>query len=179
MNFSTLKALAIPEGDVVKIESSGVALWEMPSSYKNWVRYSTESDGTTIYNGGLGYKENYRIRSGGAEAGTTDTVITGFIPFKLGDVLRIYPPFTGQNTSNTLNFYNASFTHLGQITDSGSRYGICTTAYDSVVADGVSKLTYLDSFDSSIAYVRVGNQLSKMDNSGANFIVTINEEITD
>jgi hypothetical protein len=34
---------------------------------RNEVRYSTEADGVTIYNGGLGYKYGYRVRSGGAE----------------------------------------------------------------------------------------------------------------
>ena len=34
---------------------------------KNWVPYSTEADGITIYNDGLGYKEGYRLSSSGAE----------------------------------------------------------------------------------------------------------------
>jgi hypothetical protein len=81
-------------------------LWQAVT-YKNWVKYSTESDGITIYNGGLGYKDGYRIRSGGAESGTKNGVCTGYIPYVKGDKLYIYPPFTGLNTINAINFYFA------------------------------------------------------------------------
>ena len=65
MMFSDLKSLTVPEGEVTKIAVGGVTIWE---NMKNWVKFSTEADGVTIYNGGLGYKNGYRVRSGGAEA---------------------------------------------------------------------------------------------------------------
>ena len=180
--FANTKALAIPEGEVVKVECNSVVLWEKPSSIKNWVQYSLESDGKTIYNGGLGYKEGYRLRSSGVEAEYAGIVCTGFIPFIKGDVLRISPRFTGLNTANTLNYYDSTFTHLGQVTDTGSGYGICNTAalvalYRSTVVNGVSVVTYTDEFDSRIAYIRIGNDLAAMGGSGANMVVTKNEEI--
>ena len=179
MDFSTLKALSIPEGVVKKIEVNGVVLWEEPSSYKNWVKYSTESDGVTIYNGGLGYKNGYRVRSGGAESSGNDFVCTGFIPFKKGDVLLIHPSFNGGNSWNTINFSDASFTNLGQVTDSGSLNGICTgkgSLYKSTLDGNVSKLIYTDEFDNSIAYIRVTHRPSSMTTLD-DFIITINEEI--
>jgi hypothetical protein len=70
-----------------------VALWRF-----NLMPFiSTEKDGITIYNGGLGYKNGYRVRSGGAEVTQQSAVCTGFIPFVKGDKLYIYPPFTGLN----------------------------------------------------------------------------------
>jgi hypothetical protein len=167
----------------VGVLSNCYTLWEAVT-YKNWVKYSTESDGVTIYNGGLGYKDDYRIRSGGAEAEAWGAAITGFIPLKRGETLRIYPAFTGLNTQNTINFFDSSFTNLGQITDGGVGYGICNgkeNLYKSTVIDGVSKLTLTDAHDSAIAYVRIGNGIAVDYGSpiktGAAMIVTVNEEI--
>lgn len=155
-------------------------LWEKPASYTNQVTISKDANGN-IYNG-VGYKNGYRIRSGGVEAEASDATCTGFIPFKKGDILRIYPAFVERNTNNAINFADASFTNLGQITDSGASYGVCQyklSIYDSVVVDGVSTLTYSDDFDANIAYVRITNSiLSSSDiSSGSEMIITINEEI--
>ena len=183
MDFSTLKELSIPEGAVNKIEAGGVVLWEKLWGYKNWVPYSTESDGKTIYNGGLGYKDGYRLRSGGAEGESAGVTITGFIPFVKGDKLYIYPPFNGGNTWNTVNFYDSSFAHLGQITDSGMCYGFCTKAFKTTLDGGVSVLdisAVTVSDVAKVAYVRIGNNIGNGDNaitSGAEMIITKNEEI--
>ena len=177
------KSLAVPEGKVKKITSGGAVLWK--SGPKNWVKYSTEADGVTIYNGGLGYKDNYRVRSGGAEQQTDGITITGFIPFVKGDKLYIYPPFTGGNTDNTINFYDASFACLGQITDGGSSYGICVnngSKFKTKVVNGVSVLDLSDNTASGVSdirYVRIGNNIESASpiSSGADMIVTVNEEI--
>lgn len=176
MIFSSIKNWAIPEGKVVKVESDGVVIWKEPSSLKNWVKYSTESDGKTIYNDGLGYKVGYRIRSGGAESASTYGVCIGFIPLKVGDVLSIYPAFTGRNTENTINFYDSSFSNLGQVTDSGSYSGICNSSYKTSVVNGVSTLTLNSSHNSNIAYVRIGHYTSATSN-GEDIIITVNQEI--
>jgi hypothetical protein len=150
------------------------------------VKYSTEADGVTIYNGGLGYKDGYRIRSGGAESASNNCVCTGFIPLKAGDTLRIYPPFRGFNTNNTINFADGNFGNLGQINDSGSAYGICATnrnAYMTSVVNGVTTLTLTDANDASIRYVRITHFIGTASGntseieSGSEMIVTINEEI--
>lgn len=156
-------------------------LWEKPTSYTNQVPISINADGS-IYNG-CGYKDGYRVRSGGAESESTYATCAGFIPFKNGDTLRIYPAFMERNVDNTINFADATFTNLGQITDSGGGYGICQgkqSIYDSVVIDGVSTLTYSDDFDANIAYVRITNNIYKDTSgisSGSEMIVTVNEEI--
>lgn len=183
MDFSKLKSLTIPEGKVKQIVAGGKVLWK--SGYKNWVLFSTEADGKTIYNGGKGYKNNYRIRSGGAEAGLSYCSITGYIPYVKGDKLYIYPPFTGLNTQNTINFYDSGFNNLGQITDSGAVYGICYISQKTKVVNGVTVLDISNttvSRDNEIAYVRVGNSINAPNEnnivSGAEMIITKNEEIT-
>lgn len=185
MDFSSLKKLTIGGVELKQLLINGVQVWK--SGYKNWVKYSTEADGVTIYNDGLGYKDGYRIRSGGAEAANPYSTVTGFIPFRKGDVLRILPKFTGLNTINTINFFDADHGNLGQINDNGGAYGICTTnrnSYLTTVIDGVSTLTYTDDIDQSVRYIRIthfilanGSVQSEID-SGSEVIVTINEEIT-
>lgn len=183
MDFSNVKAITIPEGVVKKIVVGNVVLWEEPASYKNWVLYSTESDGVTIYNGGKGYKDGIRVRSGGAEASQHISAVTGYIPFKKGDKAYIYPRFTGQNTSNAINFYDGSFNCLGQITDSGAVYGFCTKAFKTTVVNGVSVLdisAVTVSGVEKVAYIRITNHMNDtgaLISSGSEMIVTVNEEI--
>lgn len=147
--------------------------------FNNWIPYSTEDDDITIYNNGLGYKDGYRVRSGGGEIEDEYGSITGYIPLKVGDTLRIYPHFVSLNTQNTINFYDESFAVIGQITNSGSVYGSCTANYQPLTTDEFSVLT-LDStkHDSSIAYVRITNAIRKSEalmDGGAEMKVTVNE----
>ena len=182
--FDRAQSVTFAGKAVEKLVLDGKKIWEAVS-FKNWVRYSTEADGMTIYNGGLGYKDGYRIRSGGAEASSSGITISGFIPYKKGYKLYIYPPFFGGNTENTINFYNAAFEHLGQITDSGAAYGICTSAFKTTLDNGVSVLdlsAVTVSGIENVAFVRVGNCISYNNNgaviaSGSEMIVTKNEKI--
>ncbi len=185
-NFADYVRLSIPEGVVKKItrKSDGTVLWK--AGYVNMVPLSIDSSGA-IYNG-TGYKEGYRVRSGGAEATMSNAVCTGFIPFVYGDILRIYPYFNGSNTVNALNFYDASFGILGQRTDSGSLYGIC--ADDSTwkeIRTNTGGCTVIDisavSNGGDIAYVRLSHMMGEESStiqvsSGSELIVTVNEEIT-
>ena len=183
LDFSNIKNLKINGIKMEQLFIDGVRVYK---TYKNWVRYSTESDGVTIYNGGLGYKDRYRTRSGGAEAYATDSTTTGYIPFKKGDKAYIYPQFIGRNTSNAVNFYDGSFNCLGQITDAGSVYGFCTSAFKTKVVNGVSVLdisAVTVSGVENVAYVRITNVMDmSMDadaviSSGSEMVVTVNEEI--
>ena len=161
---------------------SGVFTHGQSINYTNLVPLSTEADGVTIYNNELGYKDEYRIRSGGDDSISTGCSCTGFIPFVKGDKLYIYPAFTGQNTSNAINFADKTFTNLGQVTDSGSGYGICAVNGIAVgkteVVNGVSVLDISNitapGFE-NIAFVRITNDSSQA--IGAEMIITKNEEI--
>lgn len=184
MDFTTLKKLNIGGIGLVQLFINGVQVWK--SGPKNWVKYSTEADGVTIYNGGLGYKDGYRVRSGGAEGAQVTASCIGFIPFKKGDVLRIYPAFTGMNAVNAINFADASFTNLGQRTDNGGCYGICSTNSNlwkecETAVDGVSVVDISDIPNAGdVAYVRISNNIGDIGHkitTGADMIVTVNEEI--
>lgn len=185
IDFSTVKKVTIPEGEVKQIAKDGVVLWK--SGYKNWVRYSTESDGTTIYNGGLGYKNGYRIRSGGVEGENARTTCTGFIPVKGGDIVRISGcDFTGANNGNAINVSDSSFANTGQFTMLTAAYGILAAGaaygdynHTSVVEEtaGVWKWV-VPPAASGVAYIRVSAWNSTATYPGENLIVTINEEIT-
>lgn len=180
-NLRNVSELTIPEGKVKKILRGTTLLWQ---SVKNWVKYSTEADGVTIYNNGLGYKDGYRVRSGGVEVSESFSTCTGYIPYKKGDVLYIYPPFNGGNTQNAINFYKTDFEVFGQITDAGVTYGSCTSAFKTTIVNGVSVLDISNvtvSGVEQIAYVRITNGLRSYSpinmQSGSEMIITKNEEI--
>lgn len=158
---------------------------EIPNKfgYKNVKPFSTESDGKTIYNGGLGYKNGYRIRSGGAEAEVFNASHTGFIPTKGGDVIGIGGITLGTVTnSNAINVSDSTFTNIGQVTENYANAGY------GIFAEGASYQAYAWSSgiekngcfywavppDAGISYVRV---TGRTEGNGANLIVTINEEI--
>lgn len=181
MDFSNLKSLTIPEGEVAEITCGGVVLWK--SGYTNLVPLSTEADGKTIYNGGKGYKDGYRIRSGGAESAHTNTACTGYIPFKKGEALYIYPAFKGHNVTNAINFSGADYNNLGQINDSGTAYGICSANSAAFRATGIGNVSVLDLSNNDcdgvedIAFVRITNDIVAEIASGSQMIITKNEEI--
>lgn len=175
MNYSKTKEVKLRNLGVAKILLGTKVLWEK-IKFVNQIPLSINADGT-IYNG-KGYKEDYRIRSGGLEVAQSSACCTGFIPLKNGDTLRIYPAFIGNNTDNAINFADSSFTNIGQITDSGSGYGICegkVSTYKTSVVGGVSTLTLGSKHDGRIAYVRVTNFTKNV--PAKDFIISVNQEI--
>lgn len=179
MDFTKLKKLTIGGVELKQLFIGGIHVWK--SGYKNWARFSTESDGKTIYNGGKGYKDGYRIRSGGAEGAQENASCTGFIPAVAGDVIGLGGATYGTNaTANAINVYNAGHTALGQVTESYANNGY------GIFADGTlsnwNKGTHKDSCyywtvpsGADIAFVRV---TGKTHGNGSKMIVTVNEEIT-
>lgn len=184
MNFELIKEITIPEGKVQKILLNGIAIWAKQNTptIDNKVHKSVEADGITIYNTS-GYKDGYRVRSGGAEDKTDWATCTGFIKVERGQKIRIYPPFQGSNVANAINFSNGDRENLGQITDTGSAQGICAgkaNIYKTTIEDGVSTLTLTEEHDLSIAYIRITHLLKSNGgsiNSGSEMIVTLDQEI--
>ena len=179
MDFTKLKKLTIGGVELVKLFVNGIQIWK--SGYKNWVKFSTTEDGKTIYNGGLGYKDGYRVRSGGAEAAQSYSSCTGFMPVTAGDIVRLSGydvKYVG--THNAINVANASFTNLGQIVANSSwSYGCFEGTdqnWDDVILEKSGVYYWVVPSGYNIAYIRVtgyGN------NIGSKMIVTINEEITE
>lgn len=188
MLLSDFKKISIDGVEMKQLFINDTQVWK--SGYKNWVKYSTENDGKTIYNGGLGYKTGYRVRSGGAEGENSYAICTGFIPYKKGDLLRIIPQFTGVNSQNTINFYDSGFANLGQYNDNGSFYGICTgggwnvateqdgiTTVDVTGANGAAGIAYIRITHIYVAPGRTTGYTAYVQDPETDFIVTVNEEI--
>ena len=191
MDFSTLKKLVIPEGEVTKITSGTTVLWEA-ITFTNQVPISTDTDGS-IFNG-TGYKENVRLSSSGGISGSAQngSVTTGFMPFKNTDVFRLKgAEWVDMSSAHSghhfyFNLYDANkkFITDGAIPtssysiDSGVRSQF-SAVYDATT--GVTTFSFInpDGGTGSIraaakkaSYFRI-NAYGK----GADMIVTINEEI--
>ena len=183
MIFSGVKAIIIPDGVVKQIarKIDGSILWK--SGYKNWVKYSTEADGVTIYNGGKGYKDGYRLRSGGAEAEFASASHTGFIPLKGGDVVRM----SGYDANmvsqcNAINVYDATHTNIGQVASNypSGGYGIFEVTYAkygwaTVTENPSGVYVWVAPPYADIAFMRVTGETG---GDGSKMIITVNEEIT-
>ena len=189
MNFSQVKQLTIPEGEVTEIICNGVTLWK--AGYTNQVPVSTDTDGS-IFNG-VGYIENRRLSSsGGLSSSTANGAVTkGFIPWH-GDttILRLkgveWLNYTILSGNLYLMFYDANKKSRGEndymsagMYKGGNYNHILTVTRD---ADGVETFVWNKDYGNtnavlnwvrSASYVRVTAQ-----GKGADMIVTINEEIT-
>lgn len=179
MNLSDYKFLKVNGINMKKLELDGIEIWRW--AYTNQVPYSINADGT-IYNNGLGYKNGYRVRSGGAEGTQTISCCTGFIRVNSGDVVRI----TGANynwtkVSEAINASDVSFTNLGQIVGNSTGYGIFSSggAYysyskQSIVEESTGVwLWVVPPAESGVRYIRV----TAPTDDGSTLTVTINEEI--
>lgn len=182
MDFSNITGITTPEGDVVKIEVGNTVLWEAVT-YKNWVKYSTEADDITIYNGGLGYKDGYRIRSGGLEGEASNASHTGYIPIKAGYVVYMSGyPVLNNTTANAINVYDSTHTNIGQAVGNmpSNGYGIFASTYKAYGWNSVTEIStgvykWVVPPDEDIAYIRVTGDTA---GDGSKMIVTVNEEIS-
>lgn len=175
MNFKNVKKVTIPEGKVKRILSGSTVLWK--GGYTNWVPLSTTEDGKTIYNGGLGYKNSYRVRSGGAETSNDNSSCTGFIPVKPLSIIRIAGCNLTASVDSAINVADASFANIGQVAGSGN-YGIFASTYK---AYNNTTMTQKDGYwqwvvppeASGVKYIRVTGFTKR----GSELIVTVDEEI--
>ena len=147
-------------------------------SYTNLLPSAIDTDGS-VYNG-VGWKKGYRLGSDGAPVGQNDSYLTGFIPVKFGDVVRLknvkwqYGVNTGLNSGNQrVSFYDASKVHLGQ----SNAIGLGGTLAGVKDANGIWTQFTVKNWSGvdvgSAAYFR----LNCAEISGDS-IITVNEEIT-
>lgn len=184
MDFANLKSLTILEGDVQEIYSGNVLLWK--GGYTNQVPISTEiAGGTTIFNSGKGYREGYRLSSSGAEKSQSGAVVTGFIPAKRGDIIRMKGATWGTTVSEGYCYIVAYGTNGGKLyhankhmnstinNNISNQVGV-DLSNSSIITDsnGVTTFNIVWTGSTEIAYIRISAT-----GNGADMIVTINEEI--
>lgn len=174
LDFSQIKGVAIPDGNVVRIELNGVLVWKAGPA--NRVPVSISADGS-VYNG-TGYKAGTRVRSGGAEAENYGASCTGFIRVSGGDVVRLSGwDFSGVSSANAINVSDEGFVNLGQVTTQPAYYGVLTAENSPIAEDG-GVYTYVVPSGLGIAYIRVTGFIDHDgDGPGADMFVTVNEEI--
>ena len=156
----TSKVYVLPDGNIYAylriINPGGTPL------FKNWIPYAIDSD-NTIFNG-IGYKDGYRLNSSGLVVQETSGAasVTGFIPCKKGDIVRIKGITKG--VQNYISQYKSDFTKYGN-------------QYYWTNLTGQSDGSYIfdtnttENFQTTTAYVRFSF------GSFANAIITVNEEI--
>lgn len=104
-------------------------------NFINQIPLSTDSSGA-IYNGGLGYKNGFRLSSSGAEKENASSFVTGFIPVRGGDVIRFSGAYIAGEGGTLNNYmYKADRTHVtGSTTiDGGPVYYNPITPYNFFV----------------------------------------------
>jgi hypothetical protein len=88
--------------------------------YTNQIPISTDTDGS-VFNG-VGWQKGYRLSSSGVLDTMSNSYVTGFIPVKAGDIVRLknvsyenVASGTLTNSNQRICFYNSSKTHIGLV----------------------------------------------------------------
>lgn len=185
MDFRNIKKLNIGGVELKQLFIGGTQVWKA-ITFTNQVPISTDTDGS-IFNG-VGYKENVRLSSSGgiSSSAQNGSVTTGFIPW-YGDTtyLRMQGVEWKNSSANYgghyyINAYDANkkfltylsaaeapnYTHVVTVTRDSN--GIETVKFSETYGTSNTMLQYFR----AAKYIRI-NAYGK----GANFVVTINEEI--
>lgn len=184
MNFSAVKKMTIPEGEVKQIMCGDVVLWKKGCT--NLVPTSIDSDGS-IFNG-TGYIDGNRLSSSGALKAQDNTVTTGFIKATQNDVVRMAG--TKWDVTPGYNYfamYDANFNLIVTINRDKSGGGYYNT-HGWSYASNINRLDFdnttvaiengVVTFKVSVpagyeySYIRIS-----ANGTGADMIVTVNEEI--
>lgn len=159
---------------------------EAQPTYTNQVPISEErilagdaSNSASFAYDGVGYGTEHRLSSSGYVKTYGNAVVTGFIPAKGGDVIRIAGVHWWQPTTshNYICAYDSNYAFVGACFGGLDNDGYGTKIYAShevLNTDDVA-VTLLNI--SNIAYIRVGSAGGTSVVNGANMIVTVNEEI--
>lgn len=167
IDFSNVKAITIPEGAVKKIASASVILWEK-ISYKNWLTYSVNQDGTDYRgdNGEDGYRKNYRYSaSSKTEKSAPGFDCIGYIPVLAGDIVRI-TNVDEISQSTDANGYSAAYYFTQDFTQRG---GAAYIKYN--YQNGIYML------EVPVNYADIRWMKLTLKGVSDNTIITVNEEI--
>lgn len=170
--------IAIPNvtGD---LEITVTAVKSAPS-YTNQIPISTDTDGS-IYNS-IGYMLNMRLPTNGVPAAYAGCLVTGFIPFSVGDIIRVNKfCATGSLSAYAkVVFYKANHTVIaamqaGQLVNDGTY--VLSQPLTWTPGNTIHDLGFNRDVDiSEAAYLRLA--ITGYNDVAADIICTINEEIT-
>lgn len=187
MTFDNAKTVTFVGKAVAKLELAGKKIWEA-IKFTNQVPISTDTDGS-IFNG-VGYIENRRLSSSGglSSSAQNGSVTTGFIPW-YGDTtyLRMKGVEWKAATANHgghyyIICYDASKKCLNQYIASQtvSDYAHVVTATRD--ANGIETIKFSETYGTSNTMLQAFRNAKFIRitayGKGADWIVTINEEIT-
>ena len=177
--FSGLKALVIPEGNVIKVAvKNGMTLWEKVKElvFTNLVPTAVDNDGS-LYNG-MGYKNGTYLSSSGWHNTSSDAncVTTGYIPYTLnadGTAPAIYVKGCTIDTTSHVRFcsYNELFEWQYPAYSTGDFAWGKYFSFEQL-GEQYYKITPL-----KVSYVKNYIRMS-VKGSGENLIVTVNEPIS-
>ena len=148
--------------------------------FTNVIRTSTENGGSTLYNGGYGYKENTRISSSQVDTAATGWDCTGFFGMKRGDVVRFRNlafmdmDGTGGSTKrNKFMYYSSDYAYVNESISTNPESPPGSEWSPVYGTDGnIVQLTIPSSVATSVVFARL-----IASNIDAFSIVTVNEEI--
>lgn len=149
-----------------------------PVTYTNMLKLAVDSSGNP-YNGGKGYKDNiYLSYDGNTESAATSYDATGYIPAKIGDIIRLKNvqlcKVTNSSSKSMVTCHKGDFTHIASspaLTDP-----TVPSEYWAVVANeagtDIIQFTVPTAYSASLAYIRIC--CGALTDAS---IITVNEEI--
>lgn len=151
-------------------------------SVTNWAKVAYEQGSTTtIYNNGMGYKDDTRINSSGTDTTATGWDTTGYIPVRIGDIIRLknctvfnLSGVTGTNRCRPV-FYNESFAYVTESPAwSPDKTPPVPDGFEVVYGDNgdIIQFKVPTTYSSSVRYMRI-----TMDDINEDSIITVNEPI--
>ena len=182
IDFSSVKSMSIPEGNVKAISINGVVVWGAGSSepvgptYTDQLSISQEIDSTDAYNG-VGYKMGYYLTSSGTfeTTGKTNEWLTGCIPYTIDKSIYIKGVAFTTASHDRMYFFSDKATRVAPAINSGTT-NLGTYFTVEQLGDDYYKLTPISG--SGLPSIAQWVRMSFTTGTPSNVIITIDEEIT-
>ena len=156
------------------------------AQYTNKLPLATDTDGS-IYNG-IGYKDGVRLNSSSAESPLSDAFLTGFIPVKAGDVIRLNGKYildthTSASSMNNLFVFKDDATKKiawawGAVKDKTEYQGLVGIVRNDegyITQFTINpNWTYIENWETADLLIRL-----TLLGTGADAVITVNEEIVE
>lgn len=180
MDFSSVKSMTIPEGNVKAISINGVVVWggnnSVEPSYIDQLSNSQEIDSDAKYNG-CGYKTGYYLTSSGTfeASGKTTEWLTGCIPYTIDKSIYIKGVSFTTASHDRMYFFSDKATRVAPSINGGTT-NLVTYFSIEQLGDNYYKLTPISG--SGLPNTAQWVRMSFTTGSPASVIITVDEEIT-